>query len=253
MRKFLLAAVAALVAASALAVVALATNGPDGTSWTGKFIPDKPNRAAAIDALIQPSPKGADGKPTAATKVTILFTKGSAFNTSVPPLCTATSQQLTATKGAVCAKAQVGSGEAIARVGPNEVGSTIKAFNRKNAIQFYIQPCKPNTGPGTRVACSSLGNPIYLTGTLTKTTQGPKLTVIVPDTLSKLGVVITKFALKTKVITKRISGVLKSYVLSPTTCGGRTGSTGKWTTKTTINYKTRAAITITDTQICRKR
>ena len=257
MRKLFIAAVVAAVSVVGYTVLAVADDGPENTSWTFSFKPAKKGKPAKTDSVIEPAKRDEQGTPddesddtyTATKKTVITFPAGSAFDTSVPPRCKKTASQVAADRGASCSKAQVGTGIAnsvIAKPGEPKTGSpnaTIKAYNTKNGIYFLIQPCQGGTNP-----CSPLGPPFVLVGTLKKGTS-PTLTVPTPSNLLALNIVITKFQLITKNITKtrRINGrkVILAYVTTPSKCKG-----GKWNSKATATYTDGSKLTIKDSQVC---
>jgi hypothetical protein len=173
-------------------------------------------------------------QPLAASNVVVNFPSGTKFDYTVPPVCTdAQAQQIQSTDGAICSRALVGTGTAKANVKPllnEDVSLSIKAFNGKNKLYFYLVPE------------GGVGNPLLLTGTL----KGSKLTTPVPriEAVGGSGVfaVLTQFVLNTKKITK--SG--KNYATTPKSCSG------KWTTKTAFTYVDGSSKSVTSTQPCSK-
>lgn len=264
MRKFLTAMVAALVGVGSYAMIAGAADGPGKTSWTFKFAPAKAGKSTKTHSLIEPAVQDDKGTPdetddeyAAAKKTTILFPKGSAFDTSVPPRCKAEGGELAATRGSVCKKADIGSGAAISIIGSGErrsrLAATIDAYNKKNGIFFLIQPCFEGTGPGQAdPKCSPLGNPFVLEGKLgyadRKKTQ-PRLIVPTPKSLLDNNVIISRFELQTDNITKtkRVNGkkTIFAYTTTPSTCKG------KWATKAIVKYTDRPKVVFKDSFICK--
>jgi hypothetical protein len=255
-RKLLIAAVAAAVAVGGFAVFATAGVGPNNTSWNFAFKPLKKAKSAGTISVIEPAQRDDKGTPDdesddtylATKKTTITFTKGSRFNTAIPPRCNKTAGEVAADRGASCTKALVGGGAAesvFAKPGEPKTGqanASIKAYNKKNGIYFLIQPCQGGTNP-----CTPLGNPFVLVGTLKYKDRAktiPQLVVPTPRTLLDLNIVITKFSLTTKNITKRVAGKIAPYVVTPGRCGG------KWASSATANYTNGSSLTIKDTMPC---
>ena len=260
MRKLWSAIGAAVVAAASLAVFATAAEGPGGTSWSFAFSPNEAQSAAGTNSVIEPAVRDDKGTPddesddtyAATRRTTILFPKGSAFDTSVPPRCNKTGGEVARDRGASCAKALIGSGDAVSLVGAQRFAATIKAYNKKNGIFFLIQPCQSGTGPGqANSTCSPLANPFVLEGKLGYKDRAktiPRLIVKTPDNLIKQNIVIQRFALKTKKVTKRrrIGGrrVVVSYTLTPKRCKG------PWKSSATMEYTGRPKLTIPATTPC---
>ena len=260
MRKLLIAAIVAAIAVAGFTVTSQADKGRGGSSWTFAFTPNKANVPAGTDSLIEPSYTKADGELAETKKTTIFFSEGSAFDTSVPPRCTASGGDLVSSNGEVCKKAQIGSGDALSKVGNLDTAALLKAYNKKNAIYFLVIACNPGTGPGQdNPECTPLeGGTFALEGKLgyAGSKSKPKLTVPTPQTLLDGNIIITKFHLKTcnapfakkckKTTTVNGKRVIRAYTLTPRKCGG------KWASKAKIEYDGAPGQTISDTQPCRK-
>jgi hypothetical protein len=248
-------AVVAAVSVIGYTVFATASTGPQNTSWTFKFKPAKKGKPTGTDSVIEPAKRDDKGTSDpdddtyASTKKTVItFPAGSAFNTAVPPRCKKTASQVAQDRGASCRKAQIGGGVAesvFAQPGQPKTGqanASIKAYNTKRGIYFLIQPCQGGTKP-----CTPLGNPFVLVGTLKKA-KSPTLTVPTPANLLALNIVITKFQLVTRNITKtrQVNGrrVVLAYVTTPPKCNGT------WKSKATANYVDGSKLTINDTMTC---
>lgn len=266
MRKLFLAVVVTAIAVAGFSVISQAGTGKGGTSWTFALTPNKANVPAGTDSLIEPAIK--DDKGTAdpdddeyaeTKKTTIHFPAGTAFDTSVPPRCTAAGGEVVSTNGGACKKAQIGSGDALSRIGSLNTAALLKAYNRKKGILFLVIACNPGTGPGqANPTCTPLeGGTFALEGTLGGTKAKRTLIVPTPQTLLDGNILITKFHLKTcnspfgkkckKVATINGKRVVRGYTLTPPTCGG------KWKSKAVIEYDGGVASqTIPATQICRK-
>jgi hypothetical protein len=259
-RKLLIAAIAAAIAVTGFAVTSQADKGKGGSSWTFAFTPNKAESPAGTDSLIEPSYTKSDGDLAETKKTTIFFSEGSAFDTSVPPKCTATGGQLVSSNGEVCKKAQIGSGDALSKVGTLDTAALLKAYNKKNAIYFLVIACEPGTGPGQKTPeCTPLnGGTFALEGKLgyAGSKSKPKLTVPTPQTLLDGNIIITKFHLKTcnapfskkckKTVTVNGKKAVRAYTVTPSKCKG------KWATKAKIDYDGEPSQTISDTQPCRK-
>jgi hypothetical protein len=262
-----MAVLAAAVAAVGVTALAGATAGQSNTSWDFKLKPKKVNRAASSVSLIEPSK--IDNQGTADTsddvytpteRTTIVFPKGSSVDTSALARCGLTPSDVG--RGEECPnRTRLGDGEAVSVVGGTETGNnqrrggskvnaTIDAFNQKGKILFIVQPCGGGTGPTTSRPCEPAGSPIVLQGTWSNVKRKPKLVVPTPPGLLDIGVVIIRFKLNTdkhtRTVRRRGNRVLKSFVFTPRTCGG------KWKTKASAQYSDGTSQTIKDDQSCKR-
>ena len=268
MRKFFVAAVAVAVAVAGLSALALGNAGEGNTSLELSLKPNKVKKPAIIDAALKPSKVDDQGTAdesddiwTPASKNAISFAKGSSIDTSALKRCGLTASDVG--RGEQCpAKTRVGDGSAVVVVGGTAIGTggqrqggsklnaTIDAFNKKSSIFLVVQPCGPGSGPGTSQDCQPAGEPTVLEGKLAKVATHPKLTVVTPQSLLSVGIVIETFKLttdkKTKTVKKNGKKVLKSFVFTPDTCGG------KWKTQDKASYVDGTSQTIKDTQKCKK-
>ena len=262
MRKFLIAAIAAVTVVAGFSVLASADNGADGTSWTFKFTSGKVSRAVGSNSIIVPAKvddKGTestdDDRYVAPAKSVIKFPKGSSIDTGVLKVCKASASDVQTGKATCPSNTRIGSGVANAVTGQNAeskgdtIISTIEAFNRKNAILFVVRPCSDGTGPSTGEACKPIpGATIVLEGKWAKITTQPTLTVPTPPNLLRGGVIITKFQLKTvkKTKTATVNGrkVIRSYAKTPGRCRGT------WKSSATETYQDGSKIVIPDSTAC---
>jgi hypothetical protein len=247
-RKVLLTAVAAAVALGSFAVISQAGKGVGGTSWNFAYKPGDTDKPVKTDSLIFPAIKMDDGSYAETKKTTIFFTPTTEFDTSVPPRCTASGGELVSSNGAVCDKAQIGQGDALAQVGTLETAAELKAYNRKSGIYFLVTSCNPGTGPGQEDPnCTPLeGGTFALVGKLKyadKAKQKPFLVVPTPQTLLDGNIIITKFHLETDRVVKKG----ETYIESPEVC-----KRGKFKTKAKIEYETPGVDNqiIKDSQAC---
>jgi len=254
-RKFLIAAVAAAVACGSFAVLANAGKGPSETSWEFTMKPAKKAKPAATHSIIEPSIRDRKGTEdegddsfTKTKLTTIYFPKGSGINTNIPKKCTASGGDLARSKGAVCSKAQIGTGVAKSVIGEGDgrlfLNADIKAYNKTKGIFFLIQPCTPGTGPTSGKPCSPLGDAFVLEGKYKVVSGVVRLLVPTPKNLLDNNVIITRFELKTNNITKKVNGKTVGYATTPATCKG------KWASKAVVQYQDHAPLTIKDTQPC---
>jgi len=267
-RKLLLAALAAAVAVAGFAVISQAGTGEGNTSWDFSIKPNKVKKAAASDSLVRPSKVDDQGTAdtdddvwTPASKNTISFPKGSSIDTGAMPRCKLTASEVGG--GQQCPnKTRLGDGEAVVVVGGTPIGSggkrqggsklnaTIEAFNQKSTILMIVQPCGPNTGPGSGQDCQPAGDPTVLQGTWSKVATHPKLAVPTPQSLLAVGIVVETFHLvtdkHTKTVKQKGKEVLRSFLFSPEECGG------KWKSQDKANYVDGTSQTIKDSQKCKK-
>lgn len=247
MRKLFVAAVAAAVAVAGFAVISPANEGEDGTSWEFKYKPPKTSKPAAVDALIFPARQMEDGSFAETKRVTIFFTPGTQFDTSVPERCTASAGEVVSSNGEACEDAQIGQGDALAQVGTLETAAELKAYNRKSGILFLVISCNPGTGPGQADPnCTPLeGGTFALEGKLKYADRlklRPFLVVSTPQTLLDGNIIITKFHLETDRVVKRGD----TYIETPERC-----RRGKFKTKAKIVYDGGVeGQTIKDSQAC---
>jgi hypothetical protein len=246
-RKILLAAVLAAIGTAAFAVISQAGSGEAGTSWDFKYKPAKVDKPVGTESTIFPA-KELDGGGFAETKKTsIYFTPTTEFDTSVPPRCGVSGEELVATNGEACDKAQIGDGDALAQVGTLETAAELKAYNRKSGIFFLVISCNPGTGPGQDDPnCTPLeGGTFALVGKLKyadRAKQKPFLAVPTPQTLLDGNITITKFHL----LTDRVVKNGETYIESPEVC-----KRGKFKTKAVIVYDGGVeGQTIRDSQAC---
>lgn len=267
MRKLLIVALAAAVAAVAVTALAGATEGQSGTSWDFKLKPNKVKKAGSSNSLIEPSKidnqgtvDSSDDVYTPTERTTIIFPRGSSVDTGALARCKLTPSDVG--RGENCpGRTKLGDGAAVSvvggtptgnnqRMGGSRVNATIDAYNQKGKILFVVQPCGAGTGPTTSRDCQPAGSPIVLQGTWSKVKTRPTLVVPTPPGLLAIGVVIVRFELNTDKHTKttRVRGkrVLRSFVFTPSTCGG------KWKTQARAQYSDGTSQTIKDNQKCRK-
>ena len=267
MRKLLVAAITAAVTVAGFSVIATAGQGEAGTSWDFSFKPNKVERPAKSNSLIEPAKVDDQGTEdtsddvyTPTEKTTIIFTRGSSVDTSALARCKLTRSDVG--RGEDCPdKTKLGDGAAVSVVGGDDAGEgkrqggsklngTIDAYNQKGKILFVVQPCAPGTGPTTDSPCAPAGSRVVLQGTWSKVTTRPTLVVPTPPGLISLGLVIARFQWTTDKHTKtvKVKGkeVLKSYVFTPEECGG------KWKSKAKANYTDGTSQTIKDSQKCRQ-
>jgi hypothetical protein len=260
-RKLLIAVVVAAVSVAGFAVFATAGTGPGETSWTFKFTPNKAGKPTATHSIIEPAVRDRKGTEdegddefAKTKKTTIQFPKGGTIDTSVPKRCTASGGDLARSRGAVCAKAAIGTGVAKSVIGEGEgrlfLNATIKAYNKKAGIFFLVQPCQPGTGPTSGKECVPLGDAFVLDGKYTRKDGIVRLAVPTPKNLLENNVIITRFELITNNVTKRVKVdgkfVIKAYAITPAKCKG------KWTSQANMVYTNRGPLTIKHTQICRR-
>lgn len=254
MRKFLIMAVAAVVAVAGFAVYASADNGEAGTKWEFSVKPNKVNKAASSHSLGFPA-KEVDGKHIAPKSQDFVFPKGSQVDTTALAQCKLTPSDVG--RGEDCPKnTALGRGSAITLVGESdtsegtELNSEFSAWNQKNKILFIFQPCGEGTGPGTGKDCEPAGSRIVIIGNWSKTKTQPTLRVPTPQNLLDIGITIVKFELftdnHTKTVRKKGKKVLVAYVLTPKTCKG------SWETFDRATYVDGSKQSIKDTQKCKK-
>jgi len=257
-RKLFIAVLAAVIAVSSFAVLAIAGTGPAGTdtSWTFDFKPAKKAKPAATHSVIEPAvhdDKGTadpdDDTYASAKRTTIVFPKGGGIDTSVPKLCKAGGSELANSRGAACKSSAIGTGAAKSIIGEGAsrqfLNADIKAYNKTKGIYFLIQPCFAGSGPTSGKPCTPLGNPFVLEGKYTLKNSVVRLIVPTPKALLDNHVIIQRFELKTNNITKKRNGKVVSYATTPGKC-----PKGKWTSQADILYVDHAPLTIKDTQSC---
>lgn len=247
MRKLSIAAITAVCAVGALAMIALADDGPNETGWDFGFSKNHPNKATGSDSNIHPAQKQEDGTYKSPSKSVIVFPKGSKVNTNALPACNESPSDVQ-TGAATCpANTKVGDGLSTSLLGGQEIKGPIEAFNQPNKLLMVVKPCAPNTGPGKPAPCNEIPNAtIVLVGDWTKVTKQPTLTVPTPPQLLTGGIVITEFKLKTKKHTKGRGKKLKSYATTPAKCTSK-----GWTSKAIESYQDGTKLTIPDTQKCK--
>jgi hypothetical protein len=264
-RKFLTAVSVAAIACAAFAVYALADPGTQHTSWTFTFSSQKKALPTGSNSIIEPAKRDdkgtadpSDDHYTEPKQSVIKFPVGSGIDTTVLPVCKASSSGLAKGSESCPSKTRIGSGLANSALGQpdaapgsgKDVAAPIKAYNRKNAIVFVVDPCQPDTGPGKGKPCQPIpGGRVVLEGKWTKIATQPTLTVNTPPAL--IGhVIITRFQLKTNKITKKVKvngkSVIKSYATTPGKCKG------KWKSFAVESYTDGSKQTIPDTQACTK-
>ena len=262
MRKFLTAAVVAVIAVAGMSVLATADEGPQGTSWDFKFTSGKKARAVGSNSIVEPSKlddKGtedtSDDRYAPTHRTVVVFPRGSSIDTGALPSCKKSPSDVQTGKAKCPSNTKIGAGVANAVAGQNadskgtEIVSLLEAWNRKNEILFAVKPCKPGTGPGTGASCDLVpGGTQVLLGKWSKITTRPTLTVPTPPNLLTAGIIITRFQLKTAKKTRKttVNGrtVIRSYAITPKRC------TGRWASSASMRYGDGSTITVPDKQPC---
>ena len=267
MRKFLIAALAAVMALTGVSVFAMADDGTDDTSWTFTFSARTKATATGSNSVIEPAKRDTKGTADpsddhydAPAKSVIKFPAGSGIDTGVLPVCKATPSEVQSGAKTCPSNTRVGTGQATSLLGQPDAGAgtevvaPIDAWNRKNEILFIVKPCSPGTGPGKGSPCQPIpGGTVALLGKWTNITRQPTLTVPTPDQL-KGRVIITRFQLKTskktKKVTRTVNGrkriIVRSYATTPGKCKGT------WKSFAVETYEDGSKQTIPDTQTCRR-
>lgn len=232
MRKALFALVASVVAIATVGVALAATDPNFKQNYDLKYTAKKGLAGTGFNTKINAT--FAPGmEPGTANKVIVKFANGTKFDTSVPPICKATNDQIKNTRGKVCSKAQIGSGSAGAELGGGAVpDSKIQVFNIKNGILFHVFD-----GPAE----------VFIKGSV----RGSVLTTKV-DPLP-LGARLTFFNVNVKPVSKTVIikkgskriRTKKNYATTPKCTGG------KFTTTAVFNYSNAPTQTIKSTSPCR--
>jgi hypothetical protein len=229
--------IALLAGVLTLAIAGTATAAFQQTADISFTRPSADSSTGISSSLTASDPEAPNGKPKSASRVVVNFPRGTKFNYRVRPVCTANAQEIQQTDGAVCRSAQVGTGTAVANIAPlqlpptntSEVTLSIKAYNARNALFFYLVP----TG--------SVGNPLVLKGSL----RGNKLTTSVPkiEAVPNTGIfaVLTSF----KLVTKRYQKSGDFYASTPSSCNGR------WVATSDFTYEDGSTAKVTSEQPCR--
>ena len=270
MRKLFLAALAVAVAVSGFSVIANAGQGEAGTSWDLTLKPNRVEKPAKIHAVLMPAKVDDQGTADRSDDVygsteknTIIFTRGSSVDTSALPRCKVPASDVG--RGEQCPrKTRVGDGSASVVVGGTNVGegkrqggtdlnAVIEVFNTKRKLLIVVQACAPGTGPtpdNPDAPCDEAGTPQVIEGNWSKVATRPKLSIPTPQSLTDVGIVIRRVDLFTEKHTKTVNEdgkeVLRSFVFTPETCGG------KWKSSLTSEYSDGTSQTIKDSQKCRQ-
>jgi hypothetical protein len=217
LRKTLALAIAGILML-ALAAVAVASS-QFTYSFSTTFTQKHPGKSTGFKTDIETSDPGSTApnhQPVGASKIVVVFPKGTKFDTKTLPQCPAASFQQADTK---CTSSKVGSGSSTVTTnstspGLSTVSTSLTAFNIKNGILFLVK----STGA------------LPLTLPLKASISGNKLTTNVasqvPD-IAGIHSVITSFKLniKTKKKGKRI------YAATPAKC-----ATGGWIVKANVTF-----------------
>jgi hypothetical protein len=222
---------AALVAVLVLGISSVAF-GAFTQVFEQNFTVTKKNKSTGIHTNIEA--KDDPGvKPKETSKVIIKFQKGTKFNYNVPAICKKTAEQIAAAPDpatACPAKSKVGTGTAVANVAPivEQTTEDIVAFNAKKGIFFVLTDNQEDTAPGQT---------LVIRGTLSGTSS-PVLTTPVPQlNVAGVNVVLTKFELDIKKVSKKVKVKGKTqvanYITTPNKCSGAK----KWTNVATFEYR----------------
>jgi hypothetical protein len=241
MRKLLLAAVAALVAALAIAGVASAINGEQGIqakiAQSKAGTKAKPRSVGKLTVTTTTTPAAGEAGNFATKTAIVYFDKNIVFGGAKFPSCTQTQVSTDATKCA--AGSLVGSGSSNAAFAGQPIVLTVKAYNGPGGNKLFLLVTNAQFNINTA-----------LIGTLKPATgnYGRKLTVTIPDNLqAPLGPGPGKFATLTEFVTK-VGGTRKGtpYV------GLKGCSGGKLKFKGVFNYTDGTSKTATTTAKCSK-
>lgn len=277
MRKFFAAAIAAAFAVSGFAVIAIADDGPQGTSWTHALTNKRSAKPTGSKNDVRPAK--VDDKGTEDTSddryvppaVTVVrYAKGASIDPGALPKCKASPSAVQAGNAECPNKTRLHTSRELANVANSVVGQSdssagtevlapIRAYNApKKSIMFVVDPCNPGppqTGPGTGNPCQPIpATRVVLLGKWSKLNRLPTLRVETPPQLLQGGVIITRFRLATRKVTRkvrtRINGrrrtVVRSYVTTPRVCKG------SWKTQAVMTYQDGSKVKVRDAHACRK-
>ena len=267
MRKLFVAAIAAAVAVTGFAVIANAGKGEAGTSLDLALKPKKVDKAAGMDVVFEPTKVDDQGTAdtsddvyTPTDKNTIRLPRKSSVDTKARKRCKLTPSEVG--QGQNCPKkTRLGAGSTVTFVGGQPLADekrqggvplngTIEVYNLEEDLLLVVQSCQPGTGPTTDNECVPASQRVVLTGAWRKVATWPKLVVETPSSLHANGIVITRLELNVDKHTKtvKVGGkeVLRAFLLTPETCGG------KWKSQVKTNFTDGTKQTIVDKQKCKK-
>lgn len=239
MRKFLIAAVVA-VTALAVAAVAVASDQFSQTASV-KFTTKKRHANSGARINLEASDPGAPNKkPSPATRVRVIFPKGTKINTSAAKVCKASDSAFGEKGAKACpAGSRLGTGTAQAITGLgapiDPVGEKITAFAGKRQIIFYLQPDANSPAGQTLVIRAKVRGRVVDTK-------------VPPVPVPGLGnASLTRFKVNLKAYAKGRGKKQKRVLTTPSKCG----KGHNWVTTTKFNYEDGTSATIKSRSNCR--
>ncbi len=236
-------AITLTIAVGALLALQPAAHGQEPGSRqtvTFKFTKQRPGVPTGLAFRVDyVNPDDPGGKPPAVRTVVEKLAPGGRFDTSAPLQCTASDPELMLLGPAACpAGSAVAAGRLTLDTGLPDPGRFLDVgidfFNNANELIFMNRP-GPLDVPRVVVRATVTGHE--------RISEAPFLPGTPPD-----GAAVDTVAVRDRVVTRRVDGIVRSYVTTPPRCPPR----GYWVNRTSFTYADGVTQTVRSRSRCRR-